>query len=99
MERNDVLSAGGGQYTLTFLNDGNLVLQYQGVQTTWQSGTAGSGAHVVMQGDGNLVIYNWSWAPVWATGTVGNPGAYLNVQDDGNLVVYSASNTPLWSIR
>jgi Ricin-type beta-trefoil lectin domain-like len=34
---------------------------------------------------------------VWATGTVGHPGAFAVFQLDGNFVVYSASGQPLWA--
>jgi hypothetical protein len=58
-------------------------------------------ARAVMQDDGNFVVYDLEQnppAPLWATHTDGNGGAYLSVQDDGNLVVYSASNAVLWSL-
>ncbi len=53
---------------------------------------------LIMQGDGNLVLYTESdMTPVWASGTVGNPGAFVVMQGDGNLVVYSPSWSPLWA--
>jgi hypothetical protein len=58
-------------------------------------------ARAVMQSDGNFVVYDLEQspaAPVWATHTDGNSGAYLNAQGDGNLVIYSASNAVLWSL-
>jgi hypothetical protein len=58
-------------------------------------------ARAVMQGDGNFVIYDLAQnpvAPLWATHTDGNSGAYLQVQSDGNLVIYSASSAVLWSL-
>lgn len=65
--------------------DGNLVY---GDSTTlpgvpapvWSSGTAGSGATVlIMQEDGNLVLYRPDGAAVWASNTAGNPGAHVLV--------------------
>jgi hypothetical protein len=49
-----------------------------------------------MQDDGNFVLYDQDNAPVWASNTDGNPGAYLAVQDDGNVVVYQ-NGSPLWA--
>lgn len=98
IRRHEALRAGGQMHQLILLDDGNLVLFYNGNDMLWQSGTDGSGAtRLLMQGDGNLVLYNSSGSPVWSTGTADNPGAYLNVQDDGNLVVYSPSDEPLWA--
>lgn len=50
----------------------------------------------VMQGDGNFVVYGPTGA-TWATGTVGQAGAYVRIQDDGNLVVYNASGGAPWA--
>ena len=58
-------------------------------------------ARGIMQEDGNFVVYDMEQnppAPLWATNTHGNPGAYLSVQGDGNLVIYSASDAVLWSL-
>jgi hypothetical protein len=55
---------------------------------------------LVMQTDGNLVLYYTVTSDVlWATGTVGNPGAYLRLQStDGNLVLSNQTGTTaLWS--
>jgi hypothetical protein len=42
-----------------------------------------------MQFDGNLVEYrSHGSAPLWATGTSGNFGAYAVMQVDGDFVVY-----------
>jgi hypothetical protein len=49
-----------------------------------------------MQRDGNLVVYDLSGAAVWASGTVGFPGASLLVQGDGNAVIY-ADGVPVWA--
>ncbi|MFC4064621.1 LamG-like jellyroll fold domain-containing protein [Actinoplanes subglobosus] len=48
-----------------------------------------------MQSDGNLVLYR-DGAPVWATNTAGNEGAFLVMQGDDNLVLYRVDKTALW---
>lgn len=53
--------------------------------------------HMIMQDDGNLVIYDRDDAVLWASNTVGNPGAELRFQEDGNVVIYSEDGTPLWA--
>src|SRR5665213_2494904 len=53
-----------------------------------------------MQTDGNLVLYYTVTSDaLWATGAVGNPGAYLRLQSvDGNLVESNQAGTAaLWS--
>src|SRR5262245_26989078 len=52
---------------------------------------------LIMQSDGNLVIYSEVGTPLWATGTVGHPGAVAVFQGDGNLVIYDPSGMPLWA--
>jgi hypothetical protein len=47
---------------------------------------------LVMQADGNLVLYNHYGGALWATGTVGNPGAFLQVQANGSMGVVAADN-------
>ena len=69
-------------------SDGNLVLYSFGV-AMWATGTVGTGAVVVMQGDGNLVEYSHHSKPLFASGTDGHGGATAAIQDDGNLVVYA----------
>jgi hypothetical protein len=39
------------------------------------------GTAAIMQADGNFVLYTSSGAPVWASNTAGNAGAYLDVQN------------------
>lgn len=59
-----------GEYYLTLLEDGNLVLYSPGDEPIWSLRTAGSGAeNLVMQNDGNLVLYS-SKGAVWASGVV-----------------------------
>jgi len=53
---------------------------------------------LIMQGDGNFVLYDREREPaVWASDTVGHPGAYLDFQRDGNVVVYDQSGPALWA--
>ena len=55
--------------------------------------------YLMMQTDGNLVLYGFDqgWNVLWASNTMGNPGATLTVQDDGNLVLYATDRRPLWA--
>ena len=92
------VSSASGQYQLSMLADGNLVLYAEGSTSLWASGTVGNpGAYATLQGDGNLVIYSAAGQALWSTGTTGNPGAYLDVQGDGAVVIYSADGASLWS--
>jgi hypothetical protein len=43
------------------------------------------------------VIYDAAGVPVWASNTVGHPGAFLIVQADGNVVIYDEQGVPLWA--
>lgn len=52
-----------------------------------------------MQSDGNAVLYADAARVLWASRTVGNPGARLVMQSDGNLVLYSAAGKALWASR
>ena len=69
-----------------------------------------NGAILRMQADGNLVLiagattwgryYPAASAPIWNSGTWGNPGAYAVMQSDGNLVIYKgpwASKVAIWN--
>jgi len=68
------------------------------LQPAWYLETSGTACRLIMQKlDGNLVLYSASGRAVWASGTVGNPGAHAIMQGDGNLVIYSASSRVLWS--
>jgi len=55
------------------------------------------GDTLTMQGDGNLVLYAPGKAPIWASNTSDNNGAWLSMQPDGNLVVVAPSGKPLWA--
>jgi hypothetical protein len=76
--------------------DGNLV-EYDGGNAVWASGTNPSGVRAVMQDDGNFVVYNALGTALWATDTGGNPGAYLSLRDTGELSVVSAAGSHLWA--
>jgi hypothetical protein len=86
-------------YSLSFQSDGNLVLSKRGAnsQVLWASGTDGQGNKFSVQSDGNVVIYDRNNAPIWATNTSGNSGAFLALQNDGNLVVYTQSRQPIFA--
>jgi CubicO group peptidase (beta-lactamase class C family) len=102
LTENQRLTSSNGRAYLVMQTDGNLVLyRADNGLALWASGTSKpSGAsgpnYTFMQIDGNLVVYTVANAPLWSSGTYGNPGAYLVLEDSGNLVVYSATSTPLW---
>ena len=74
------------------------ITAWQRLHTTQNLQSNGSKFYrLIMQGDGNLVLRNPSGKAVWATWTMGNPGAYLTMQGDGNLVMRSASNRAVWT--
>jgi hypothetical protein len=51
----------------------------------------------VMQGDGNLVLYrNSDGAPLWHSGTHGNPGAYCILFEDGEMSIFTSQREVLW---
>ncbi|MBV9363340.1 MAG: hypothetical protein JO286_19765 [Solirubrobacterales bacterium] len=54
---------------------------------------------LLMQSDGNLVLYDGAGKALWASGTVGHPGAHAVMQTDGNLVVYDSAGHALWASR
>jgi cell wall-associated NlpC family hydrolase len=58
------------------------------------------GYQLQMQTDGNLVLRGGGRV-LWATNTVGHPGAALVMQGDGNLVIYKSQTNlaSLWSAR
>ena len=91
-----------GRYELVLQSDGNLVSYALsgGPRATWATGTR-SASFLVMQSEGNLVLYTAGNAPVWASGTGGEPqggtaSTSLVIQDDGNLVTYGPTG-PTWS--
>jgi pimeloyl-ACP methyl ester carboxylesterase len=86
-----------GQFELSYQGDGNLVLyRMSDGQPLWATHTFAPGV-VEMQHDGNLVIYSAAGHAIWASGTVGYPGARLAVQSDSNLVIYDYYGFPIWS--
>lgn len=105
MQPGEVLNSGqsissqNGNYTLTYQDDGNLVL-YRNFdkRPLWASNTGGKPDEVcIMQGDGNLVIYGPDGEAFWSTATHGHPGSRLVVQDDGDVVIYNTNNQRIWS--
>jgi len=61
-------------------------------------GTDTTDLRLLMQQDGNLVVYDRNQTPVWATGTVGHPGAYVKLSDtNGDMKVRTADGSSyLW---
>lgn len=94
---NDYLLSTNIQSLLHVEPGGNLVLFRNFNNLPWRSHTQGDPQQLIMQSDGNLVLYAKSGAPMWSTGTGGNPNATLAVQDDGNMVIYSSGGGVLWS--
>ena len=98
------LASCDGRFSLA-LRNGDLVLDWIGVEELWSADEADSGAdRAVMQGDGNFVLYRpctppcpGPGEPVWDTDTAEHPGCILLLPDDGNLVVYSPDHEPLWN--
>ena len=84
-----------GAYWLVMQTDGNLV-EYGGGRARWASNTLVPGSRVVLQADGNFVVYTPQNRPVWASGTVGQPGAWAAVHNDGRLAVYRTNGTAAW---
>ena len=93
------LMSPGERYTLTLQTDGNLVIydEQEHHLAIWSSATNGKAVdHAIMQTDGNFVIYGFPQA-LWATNTVGQPGAFLVLQDDGHLAIIQFFKQALWS--
>jgi len=90
-----------GIYSLTFQNDGNLVLtNHNNNLVIWSSGTNNkNAANCTMQADGNLVISSATGQALWSSSTSGSNGAYLLVQDDGNVVIYRTDGNGAWCTR
>jgi hypothetical protein len=94
--RRDTSWSVGEYYRLWFTPVGNLELwNVKNNGIVWESGT--SGEKLAMQADGNLAIYDQFGTSIWATDTVGHPGAFLAAQDDGNLVIYGEDRRALWA--
>ena len=81
--------------SVTLAPGGNVTVK-KGSTVTFSSNASGfCAADLVMQTDGNLVVY-CGGAPLWSTGTSGNPGASAQITDAGQLEVLSAQNSVLW---
>ena len=63
-----------------------------------QSITSSNGQYTfIMQGDGNLVLYrNSDGAPLWNSGTWGNPGSYCILYADGELGIKTPDGSLIW---
>ncbi len=78
---------------LSLTTAGDAVLTDENGKVTWSAGETGA-TGLAFQGDGNLVLYKGDTV-LWATGTVGHPGAQLVLQDDGNVTI-SDGDQFLW---
>jgi hypothetical protein len=84
------IASDGGNFTLVYQLDGNLVLYAGGGAPIWWSGTDGtSPGDATMQSDGNFVIHDAGGTPIWWTGTDGHPGAFFLLQANGHAGVFS----------
>ncbi len=93
------LRSPNGRFTLTYQDDGNLVIYKNGNQPIWASNTTGRNAarRLMFQEDGNLVIYDKNQKPIWASNSENKGGKYIVMQDDGNLVIYTMNNHAIWA--
>lgn len=96
----DRLVSGNEYTTLTVQHDGNLVLEHLGT-VRWANDVLAPDASLVMQKDGNLVarraelVDGQPLAPIFASGTDGNPFARASVDDGGHLTVWSPTDAVL----
>ena len=96
--RGQSISSPDGRFTLSFQQDGNLVLYGPTHKALWASHTDGRSVwEAIMQADGNLVIYDRSNHSLWNSGTWGHAGAALTIGNDGNLAIRDANNNLLWA--
>ena len=93
----------GGDYTLVFTWDCNLVVLNSDQERIWQTQIEDrfNNCHVTVQNDGNVVIYGDEGPALWATDTNQegdvNADYRLIMQSDGNLVMYDPDQNPLWA--
>jgi hypothetical protein len=84
-----------GEFSLTFQDDGNLVLKDNGAVVSYSKGSnycGGCGQYAAMQSnDGNFVAYDYT-GYTWATFTTG-AGNYLTVEDDGTLIIWRSNGS------
>jgi hypothetical protein len=93
------LQSANGDYTLTFMTDGKLVLLKKDGTTIWSNNptvTPITATKCVMQADGNLVMFNGT-TPTWASNSAGNQNANLVVQNNGNLAIRRSDGTVVWA--
>ena len=94
------LESRNGLFALRLRHDGAcelLDLRVRRAEPLWSSGSGGEALHLVMQLDGNVVLLDTAGEPIWASGTVGRPGAYLEVTADGAVVV-SDGRDDFWRV-
>ena len=104
----DVMKSSSGQFTMTFEQDGNLVIRRADGLQVWHANVAAKyPSYAVMQGDGNFVLYRstnpersdleayWMTNTYWATESRGP--FRLQLQDTGKLVLYDRNDMEIWS--
>lgn len=104
LEIGDWLISSDGQYKLTLVDTGHLVLTRESDgEVLWTNPTRpnlGSGKYAHLQEDGNLVIRSAEEKAVWGTRTFRGGKTFLEVQTDGNLVLYrEGTRKAVWSSR
>ncbi|MBC7661929.1 MAG: hypothetical protein H7249_19730 [Chitinophagaceae bacterium] len=89
-----------GNYTLSYQNDGNLVLYDKNQRALWASFTEVRGAvRATMQADGNFVIYDIKNQPLWASGTYSNSGERVMLMNDGSFQIVNANSNMIWTSK
>ena len=91
----DTISSPNGQYKLSVLENGNLVVTNSLNSQIWSSATTPIDPAVpkteiraVLEPTGNFAIYDRGDTVKWSTGTT-SASASLRMQDDGNVVLYA----------
>lgn len=109
-DETDTTPSAGGRTTAVFTNGlgqtvrsivkntgGTVMLRGDDVIPSGTSLTS-STVRLTMQADGNLVLTGLATGKqIWASGTVGNPGAYAKFAADGNLAVYTPAGVSKWT--
>lgn len=100
----DVMKSPNGKFTMTFEQDGNLVIRRDDGMKIWHANVTTAYPLIAkLQEDGNFVLYkstnaersDWQW--YWATNTNGRGPFSLQLHDTGRLILYDKNNTELWS--
>lgn len=83
-----------GPFNFVFQSNGDMVIQTQGGEAIWSSGTADKGATLAkMASDGNFSITNAAGGVLWQTGTSGHPDCWPCMQDNGKFVMIKETVT------